>query len=424
MLNILLHYLTFVNATIFLEFNYKAYMEAYIYDAVRTPRGIGKKNGGLTQVSPVQLAATCLKALKERNNLDTSLVEDVITGCVTQAGEQGGNISKVAAQLSGYGDHLAGVSLNRYCASGLEAVNQAAARIRSGWESLIVAGGVESMSRVPMGIDGSAWVMEPDAAYGKFVPQGISADLIATKYGYSRNDVDSFAVTSQQRATHAQKSGYFDKSIIPVKDINGMVHLAKDEYIRSNTTMEILSGLKPSFQAMGEMLFDQTAIDTYVEVESINHVHHAGNSSGIVDGAGFMLIGNKEVGEKLGLKPRAKIKMGAVIGSEPLIMLEGPSPATRKALNNAGMEASDIDLFEVNEAFAVVPLRLMENFNIDHSKVNVNGGAIAMGHPLGATGCMILGTALDELERQNKSTALATLCVGGGMGIATIIERV
>jgi len=399
-------------------------MEAYIYDAVRTPRGIGKKTGSLAQVSPVELTTTLLNALKERNNLDTSLVEDLIMGCVTQAGEQGGNVAKVAAQCSGYGDHLAAVSLNRYCASGLEAVNQAAARIRSGWSSLIIAGGVEAMSRVPMGIDGSAWVMEPDAAFGKFVPQGISADLIATKYGYSRQDLDAFALASQQRAAKARAAGYFNKSMIPVKDINGFTHLAQDEYIRSDTTLETLAGLKPAFAVMGEMLFDQTAIDAYVNIERINHIHHAGNSSGLVDGAALMLIGNKEAGEKLGLTPRAKIRMGSVIGSEPLIMLEGPTPATNKALNMAGMNASDIDLWEVNEAFAVVPLRLMENLKIDHSIVNVNGGAIAMGHPLGATGCMILGTALDELERQGKSTALATLCVGGGMGIATIIERV
>ena len=398
-------------------------MEAYIYDAVRTPRGIGKKTGSLAQVSPVELTTTLLKALKERNNLDTSLVEDLIMGCVTQAGEQGGNVAKVAAQCSGYGDHLAAVSLNRYCASGLEAVNQAAARIRSGWSNLIIAGGVESMSRVPMGIDGSAWVMEPDAAFGKFVPQGISADLIATKYEYSRQDLDAFAFASQQRAAKARAAGYFNKSMIPVKDINGFTHLAQDEYIRSDTTMETLAGLKPSFAKMGEMLFDQTAIDAYVNIERINHIHHAGNSSSLVDGAALMLIGNKEVGEKLGLTPRAIIRMGSVIGSEPLIMLEGPTPATNKALKMAGMNASDIDLWEVNEAFAVVPLRLMENLKIDHSIVNVNGGAIAMGHPLGATGCMILGTALDELERQGKSTALATLCVGGGMGIATIIER-
>lgn len=399
-------------------------MEAYIYDSVRTPRGIGKKTGSLSQVSPVQLVVTLLNSLRERNNLNTSLVEDVVLGCVTQAGEQGGNIAKVAAQVANYGHHLAAVSLNRYCASGLEAVNQAAARVRSGWSDLIIAGGVESMSRVPMGIDGSAWVMEPDAAFGKFVPQGISADLIATKYGYSRNDVDAFALASQQRATLAQKEGRFNKSIIPVTDVNGFTHLAHDEYIRANTTLEALQGLKPAFQKMGEMLFDQTALDTYVDVESINHVHHAGNSSGIVDGASLMLIGSKEVGEKLGLKPRAKIKMGSIIGSEPLIMLEGPTPATQKALRKANMQASDIDLWEVNEAFAVVPLRLMENMKVDHSKVNVNGGAIAMGHPLGATGCMILGTALDELERQDKQTALATLCVGGGMGIATIIERI
>lgn len=399
-------------------------MEAYIYDSVRTPRGIGKKTGTLSQVSPVQLVTTLLKALKERNNLDTALVEDLILGCVTQVGEQGGNIAKVAAQCSNYGDHLSALSINRYCASGLESVNQAAAKIKSGWSSLIIAGGVESMSRVPMGIDGSAWLMEPEAAFGKFVPQGISADLIATKYGFSRNDVDRFAVASQQRATQAQKNGYFDKSMIPVTDINGFVQLATDEYIRSNTTIQILANLKPSFEQMGELLFDQTAIDKYVAIERINHVHHAGNSSGLVDGAALMLIGNKEIGEKLGLKPRAIIKMGAVLGTEPLIMLEGPIPATIKALRNAKMNLSDIDLFEVNEAFAVVPLRFMDYLNIDHSKVNVNGGAIAMGHPLGATGCMILGTALDELERQNKSTALATLCVGGGMGIATIIERI
>ncbi|KAB1154279.1 acetyl-CoA C-acetyltransferase [Tenacibaculum aiptasiae] len=399
-------------------------MEAYIYDSVRTPRGIGKKTGSLSQVSPVQLTVTLLNALKTRNNLDTTLVEDVILGCVTQAGEQGGNIAKVAAQVANYGNHLAAVSLNRYCASGLEAVNQAAARIRSGWSDLIIAGGVESMSRVPMGIDGSAWVMEPDAAFGKFVPQGISADLIATKYGYSRKDLDAFALTSQQRATTARSAGNFKKSIIPVTDINGFTHLDHDEYIRENTTLEGLANLRPAFQKMGEMLFNQTALDTYTEIEQINHVHHAGNSSGIVDGAALMLIGSKEVGEKLGLKPRAKIKMGSIIGSEPLIMLEGPTPATKKALQKANMEASDIDLWEINEAFAVVPLRLMENMKIDHSIVNINGGAIAMGHPLGATGCMILGTALDELERQNKQTALTTLCVGGGMGIATIIERI
>jgi acetyl-CoA C-acetyltransferase len=399
-------------------------MDAYIFDSVRTPRGIGKKTGRLSQVSPVQLVTTLLSALKERNNLDTSYVEDLVLGCVTQAGEQGGNIAKVAAQVANYGNHLAAVSLNRYCASGLEAVNQAAARVRSGWSDLIIAGGVESMSRVPMGIDGSAWVMEPDAAFGKFVPQGISADLIATKYGYSRNDVDAFAVESQKRAAAAWAKKAFDKSIIPVRDLNGLEHLSTDEYIRANTTLEALGKLNPSFEMMGEMLFNQTALDTYVEIERINHVHHAGNSSGLVDGAGLMLIGTKEIGEKLGLIPRAKIRMGSIIGSEPLIMLEGPTPATKKALRKAGMTASDIDLWEVNEAFAVVPLRLMENMKIDHSIVNVNGGAIAMGHPLGATGCMILGTALDELERQDKSTALATLCVGGGMGIATIIERV
>lgn len=399
-------------------------MEAYIYDSVRTPRGVGKNTGSLSQVSPVQLVTTLLSALKTRNNLDTSYVEDLVLGCVTQAGEQGGNIAKVAGQVANYGEHLAAVSLNRYCASGLEAVNQAAARIRSGWSDLIIAGGVESMSRVPMGIDGSAWFMEPDAAFGKFMPQGISADLIATKYGYSRHDVDKFALESQQRATAAWSKNAFQKSIIPVKDINGLEILAMDEYIRSNTTLEGLGKLNPAFEYMGQLLFDQTALDAYLDIEQIHHIHHAGNSSGLVDGAALMLIGTKAIGEQLGLTPRAKIRMGSIVGSEPLIMLEGPTPATKKALHKAGMTASDIDLWEVNEAFAVVPLRLMENMKIDHSIVNVNGGAIAMGHPLGATGCMILGTALDELERQDKSTALATLCVGGGMGIATIIERV
>ena len=399
-------------------------MDAYIYDSVRTPRGIGKNTGSLSQVSPVQLVTTLLSALKKRNNLETSYVEDLVLGCVTQVGEQGGNIAKVAAQVANYGDHLAAVTLNRYCASGLEAVNQAAARVMSGWSDLIIAGGVESMSRVPMGIDGSAWFMEPDAAFGRFVPQGISADLIATKYGYSRNDVDSFALESQKRATAAWAKKAFQKSIIPVTDSNGMEILAIDEYIRSTTTLEGLGKLNPAFEKMGQMLFDQTALDKYLEIEQINHIHHAGNSSGLVDGAALMLIGSRQIGEQLGLIPRARIRMGSSIGSEPLIMLEGPTPATKKALHKAGMNASDIDLWEVNEAFAVVPLRLMENMKIDHSIINVNGGAIAMGHPLGATGCMILGTALDELERQDKNTALATLCVGGGMGIATIIERV
>ncbi|MEO5788808.1 acetyl-CoA C-acetyltransferase, partial [Gelidibacter sp.] len=349
-------------------------MDAYIYDSVRTPRGIGKNTGSLSQVSPVQLVTTLLSALKQRNNLDTSYVEDLVLGCVTQAGEQGGNIAKVAAQVANYGDHLAAVSLNRYCASVLEAVNQAAARVISGWSDLIIAGGVESMSRVSMGIDGSAWVMEPDAAFGKFVPQGISADLIATKYGYSRNDVDRFALESQKRATAAWAKNAFQKSIIPVMDINGLEILPIDEYIRSNTTLEGLGKLNPAFEMMGHMLFDQTALDTYLEIEQINHIHHAGNSSGLVDGAALMLIGTKEIGQKLGLTPRAKIKMGSIIGSEPLIMLEGPTPATKKALHKAGMKASDIDLWEVNEAFAVVPLRLMENMKIDHSIVNVNGG--------------------------------------------------
>lgn len=399
-------------------------MEAYIYDSVRTPRGVGKGTGSLAQVTATHLTSTVLKALKDRNNLDTSLVEDVVFGCVTQAGEQGGNIAKIGAQVAEYSDNAAGVTLNRYCASGLTAVNQAAARVKSGWSDLIVAGGVESMSRIPMGIDGSPASMENAATFGKFIPQGISSDVIATKFGYSREALDAYAVESQKRATHARENGYFDKSIIPVKDINGFVHLGHDEFIRPDTTVDSMAKLKPAFEKMGEMLFDQTALDKYIELERINHVHHAGNSSGIVDGAAAMLIGSKEIGEKLGLKPRAKFTMGSLISSDPMIMLEGPTPATLKALRNAKMEANDIDLWEVNEAFAVVPMRLMENLNVDHSIVNVNGGAIAMGHPLGATGCMILGTVLDELERQDKNTGLATLCVGGGMGVATIIERV
>ena len=399
-------------------------MEAYIYDSVRTPRGAGKGTGSLAQVSATQLTAQVLNALKERNSLDTSFVEDVVFGCVTQAGEQGGNVAKIGAQVAGYSDNVAGVTLNRYCASGLTAVNQAAARVMSGWSDLIIAGGVESMSRVPMGIDGTPSNMETASTFGKFIPQGISSDVIATKFGYSREMLDAYAVESQKRAAAARAAGHFDKSIIPVKDINGFVHLGQDEFIRPGTTVESMAKLRPAFQKMGEMLFDQTALDRYVDLEGINHVHHAGNSSGIVDGAAAMLIGSKEIGEKLGLKPRAKFKMGSLVSSDPMIMLEGPTPATKKALKNAGMNASDIDLWEVNEAFAVIPMRLMENLNVDPSIVNVNGGAIAMGHPLGATGCMILGTALDELERTGKSTGLATLCVGGGMGVATIIERV
>jgi acetyl-CoA C-acetyltransferase len=340
--------------------------------------------------------------------------------------DQGANVAKTAAQQSGYGDHLCGVTLNRFCGSGLEAVNQAAAYIKAGWKDLLIAGGVESMSRVPMGFDGGAMAMDPMVALpGHFVPQGISADLIATKYGYSRDDVDEFATRSQQRAAHAQEQGYFEKSRIPVKDINGFTVLDRDENIRPGTTKEVLAGLDPSFAMIGAMGgFDAVAIDKYPEVETIEHVHHPGNSSAIVDGAAIALVGSKEAGRRLGLKPRARIRSVGLVGTDPTIMLVGPAPASRKALEKAGMDKNDIDLYEVNEAFAAVPLRFMDDLGVPHDKVNVNGGAIAMGHPLGATGCMLLGTLLDELERRNLNTGLTTLCIGGGMGIATIVERV
>lgn len=401
-------------------------MEAYIYDIVRTVRGKGNKKGALIGVTPTQLVVTLLESLKERNNLDTTLVEDLILGCVTQVMDQGANIAKTAAQQSGYGDHLCGVSLNRFCGSGLEAVNQASAYVKAGFKDLLIAGGVESMSRVKMGMDGGAMAMDPSVAMpGHFIPQGISADLIASKYGYSRDDVDEFAVTSQQRAAQAQAAGHFDKSRISVQDINGFTILDRDENIRPGTDKTALAGLQPSFEMIGQMGgFDAVAIDRYPEVERINHVHHAGNSSAIVDGAALALIGNKAMGEKLGIKPRAKVVSLATYGTDPTMMLVGPAPSSRIALEKAGMSKSDIDLYEVNEAFAVVPLRFMDDLGVSHDKVNVNGGAIALGHPLGATGCMLLGTLLDEMERQGKSTGLTTLCIGGGMGIATIIERV
>ena len=401
-------------------------MEAYIYDIIRTVRGRGNKKGALIGTTPTQLVASLLVELKERNNLDPTLVEDVILGCVTQVADQGANIAKTAAQQSGYGDHLCGVTLNRFCGSGLEAVNQAAAYVKSGFSDLLIAGGVESMSRVKMGSDGGALMMDPAVALpGHIIPQGVSADLIASKYKYSRNDVDTFAAESQKRAAAAQAAGKFKKSRIQVKDVNGVTVLDRDENIRPGTTVETLSQLQPSFAMMGEMAgFNAVAIDRYPEVEFINHVHHAGNSSAIVDGAALAIIGSKAMGEKLGLKPRAKIKSVAVAGADPTIMLTAPAPASRKALTKVGMDKNDIDLYEINEAFAAVALRFMDDLGVDHSKVNVNGGAIAMGHPLGATGCMILGTLLDELEVQGKSTGLATLCIGGGMGIATIIERV
>lgn len=400
-------------------------MEAYLYDAVRTVRGKGNKKGALNSVTPTELARQVLVALKERNDLDTSKVEDVILGCVAQVKDQGVNIAKSAAQESGYGDHLCGVTLNRFCGSGLEAINQAAANVKAGFSSLLVAGGVESMSRVPMGSDGGGFLMDPAQAIpGKMVPQGISADLIASKYGYSRADLDAFAYESQMRASKAEEEKRYP-SRITVTDINGLVVLDTDENIRPSTTKEGLGNLNPSFEMMGQMAgFDAVAMDKYPEVEQINHVHHAGNSSAIVDGAAAVLVGNKAIGEELGLKPRFKIRAAAVEGTDPTIMLVGPAPASKKALKQAGMNTSDIDLFEVNEAFAAVPMYFMEQMGVDHSKINVNGGAIALGHPLGATGCMLTGTLMDELERQDLNTGLITLCIGGGMGIASVIERV
>lgn len=400
-------------------------MQAYIYDAIRTVRGKGNKKGAMMGVTPVSLATQVLKELRQKHDFDPELVEDVILGCVTQIGDQGANIAKTAAQLSGYGDHLCGVSLNRFCGSGLEAINQAAAYVKSGFSELLIAGGVESMSRVKMGSDGGAMMLDPTVAInGNIVPQGISADLIATKYGFSRKDADELGYHSQMRAIQAEKEGRFI-SRIPVKDVNGIDILNTDENIRPNTTVEGLASLQPSFAMMGAMAgFDAVAINRYPEVEEINHIHHAGNSSAIVDGAAVALIGSKEAGEKMGLNPRAIVKAVAVYGTDPTIMLTGPAPASRKALKQAGMSVSDIDLFEVNEAFAAVPLRFMQDMGVSYDKVNVNGGAIALGHPLGATGCMLMGTLLDELERQNKTTGLVTLCIGGGMGIATIVERI
>jgi len=400
-------------------------MEAYIYDIVRTPRGRGNDKGALIGHTPTYLLTQLLDGLRTRNGLDTKFVEEIILGCVTQTMEQGANIAKTAAQHSGYGDHVTGVTLNRFCGSGLEAINQAAAYIASGCSELILAGGVESMSRVPMGADGGAVAYDPAVAMrGHFIPQGVSADLIASKYGYSRADVDAFAVISQQRAAKAQANGFFNKSLLPIYDINGLLVLDRDENVRGETSSESLGKLKPAFATIGEMGgFDAVAIDKYPEVEQINHVHHAGNSSAIVDGAALAMIGSKAMGERLGLRPRARIRSLATCGTEPTIMLLGPAPSARKALAKAGMTAADIDLFEVNEAFAAVVMRFMEDLGVSHDKVNVNGGAIALGHPLGATGCMITATLLDELERRDLSTGLATLCIGGGMGIATIIER-
>ncbi|MBF87301.1 MAG: acetyl-CoA acetyltransferase [Pelagibacterales bacterium] len=400
--------------------------EAIIYDAVRTPRGKGKKSGSLNEVPPVQLASKVLQAIEKRNNLNTADIDDVVLGCVHPTNEQGADIARSAVLEAKWDQTVSGVQVDRFCASGLEAVNIAAGQIMSGQADMSIGGGVESMSRVPMGSSGGAWMADPTVAYNSyFVPQGISADLLATKYGYTRTDVDSYAVDSQKRADNAWKEKRFKKSIINVEDQNQLTILDKDEYMRPNTTMQSLASLDPSFAHVGKNHgFDEVAILKYPDIETIDHVHHAGNSSGIVDGAAAVLIGNKEMGNKYELKPRAKIRSFASIGSEPTIMLTGPADSAEKALKRANMEATDIDLFEMNEAFAAVVLRFMDALNVDHSKVNVNGGAIALGHPLGATGAIILGTVLDELERRDLSTGLITLCVGAGMGTATIIERI
>ncbi|CAJ0719730.1 MULTISPECIES: acetyl-CoA C-acetyltransferase [Ralstonia] len=401
-------------------------MEAYIYDAVRTPRGKGKKDGSLHGVTPLRLAATALRAIRDRNQLDTALVDDVVLGCVEPVGEQGACIGRVAVLSAGYAETTAGVQINRFCASGLEACNMAAAQVMAGQSDFAIGGGVESMSRVPMGASGGAWPVDPAAAIPLyFVPQGVSADTIATKWGYSRHDVDAYAAESHRRAHAASTAGWFTGSIVPVRDQNGLTILDRDEMIRPQTTVDTLAQLKPSFAELGEQYgFDAVIRQRYPELERIEHVHHAGNSSGIVDGAAAVLIGSREAGKRAGLKPRARIRSFASIGSEPSIMLTGPSYAAEKALKRAGMSAADIDLYELNEAFASVVLRFMEVLAVPHDRINVNGGAIAMGHPLGATGAMILGTLLDELERRGASTGLATLCVGAGMGTATIIERV
>jgi acetyl-CoA C-acetyltransferase len=399
--------------------------DAYLYDHVRTPRGKGKKDGSLHQATPVWLLSTLLRALQQRLALDTALVDDVVLGCVTPVGEQGADIARTAVLDADWAQSVAGVTQSRFCASGLESINLAAAEVASGFERLVVAGGVESMSRWPMGSDGGAWFMDPriNAKLG-FVPQGVGADLIATMEGFSRGDVDAFALQSHRRATAARAEGRFAKSLVPVHDIAGLLMLDRDETVRENASPEAMATLEPSFAAMGAMGFDTTALARYPTVERIAHVHHAGNSSGIVDGAALMLVGHAAAGAQAGLKPRARIRAAAVTGSEPTIMLTGPTPAVRKALAQAGMQASDIDLWEINEAFAVVPMKTARDLGVSLDRVNVNGGAIAMGHPLGATGCIILGTLLDELERRGLATGCATLCVGGGMGIATIIERV
>jgi acetyl-CoA C-acetyltransferase len=398
--------------------------EALIFDALRTPRGKGKADGALHSVKPVNLVAGLLTALQQRTALDTSQVDDVVLGCVTPIGDQGSDIAKTAALVADWDVSVAGVQINRFCASGLEAVNLGAMKVRSGFEDLVVVGGVESMSRVPMGSDGGAWALDPATnLHSHFTPQGVGADLIATLEGFSRQDVDAYALHSQQKAARARADGSFNKSLVPVKDQNGIILLDHDEFIRAESTLEGLAKLKPSFEMIGQMGFDATALRVYSHVERINHVHTPGNSSGIVDGAALMLIGSEAKGRALGLQPRARIVATAVTSTDPTIMLTGPAPATRKALAKAGLRVEDIDLFEVNEAFASVVLKFIKDMAVDPEKVNVNGGSIAMGHPLGATGCAILGTLLDELEVRRLRYGLATLCVGGGMGIATIIER-
>jgi len=401
--------------------------DAYIFDAVRTPRGKGKNTGKLHEQTALQLGTQVLQALRDRNNLDTSRVDDVVFGCVSPIGEQGGDIARIAVINAEYSESVAGVQIDRFCASGLEACNMAAAKVKSGEAQMAIGGGVEAMSRVPMGAGGGSWATDPSIAMKSyFTPQGVSADLIATKYGFSRTDVDAYAMESQKRAAKAWKEKRFAKSIVPVKDQLGLTLLDHDEHMRPDTTMQSLASLDPSFVMQGEQMpgFDEVIKQRYPEVESVVHVHHAGNSSGIVDGASAVLIGTREMGKALGLKPRAKILGGASIGSEPAIMLTGPEFVTRKLLDRLGMTKADIDLWELNEAFASVVLRWMQALELDHEKVNVNGGAIAMGHPLGATGGMILGTMVDELERADKERALITLCVGAGMGTATVIERV
>ena len=401
-------------------------MEAFIYDAVRTPRGRGKSDGSLHEITPIQLATQVLDAVRDRNEVDTADIDDVILGCVSPVGEQGADIARLAVLNAGYAETVPGVQVNRFCASGLEAVNIAAAKIYSGEAGLAIGGGVESMSRVPMNADGGAWA-DPAVAYKTyFAPQGIGADVIATKFGISRNDADAYAVESQRRAKAAWDEGRFARSILPVRDVIGRQVLDHDEHMRPDATIESLGALKPSFAALGEEMpgFDTIALLRYPELERINHIHHAGNSSGIVDGAAAVLVGNKDMGDKYGLKPRARIKAMASIGSEPLIMLTGPEFVAGKLLDRAGMTKADIDIWELNEAFASVVLRYMQAMDLDHGQINVNGGAIAMGHPLGATGAMVLGTALDELERSGKGTALVNLCVGAGMGTGIIIERI